>query len=33
MGNHVSEINQNKRCDTWFKDAFPIAKRSYSNFK
>jgi len=22
MGNHISEINQNKGCDTWFKDAF-----------
>jgi hypothetical protein len=28
MGNHISEINQNKGCDTWIKDAFSIAKRS-----
>ena len=32
MGNHVSEINQNKGRDTWFKDAFSVAKRSQSCF-
>ena len=28
MGNHVSEINQNKGRDTWFKDAFSVAKEA-----
>jgi hypothetical protein len=32
MGNHVSEINQNKGRDTWFKDTFSVTKRSQSCF-
>jgi len=32
MGNHIPEINQNKGCDTWFKDAFLIIKRDKACF-
>jgi len=28
MGNHIPEINQNKGCDTWFKDAFRLPKEA-----